>query len=214
MTMDILALLFPREKKFYRMLEEQVRLVGDSVRDFSHLTNSYQKLTLQARKKLIHDISSKEKKDDVLYTSMVRALKSTFITPIDREDIHQLVATFDTIIDTVELLSLKIQVYGFKKMDPFVLQQVTVLSDSFALIEKLITSLRREKDVEKYCLQIRSFEQDGDKIYMKGLKEIFSDSLAPQMVMKLQDMYTSMEELIDKVHQASLIIENIAVKYS
>lgn len=145
---------------------------------------------------------------------MVRALKSTFITPIDREDIHQLVATFDTIIDTVELLSLKIQVYGFKKMDPFVLQQVTVLSDSFSLIEKLITSLRREKDVEKYCLQIRSFEQDGDKIYMKGLKEIFSDSLAPQMVMKLQDMYTSMEELIDKVHQASLIIENIAVKYS
>lgn len=212
--MDILALLFPQEKKFYRMIEEQVSLVGYAVSDFHKLITHFDKLSPSARKKLIIDISNKEKKDDILYTRMIRALKSTFITPMDREDIHRLVVTFDNIVDTLELLSLKINAFDIRKIDIDLKNQTVILNKAFQLIEKLIFSIRSETQVEKYCLEVRKLEQEGDRIFIKSLSYLFSDSTQPLTVIKLKDLYASLENMIDLVNEAALIIENIAVKYS
>lgn len=212
--MDILALLFPREKKFYKMLEEQVALVGVAVSDFHKLITHFNKLSSSARKKLTGEISNKEKRDDILYTKMVRALKSTFITPMDREDIHQLVATFDSIIDTLELLTLKLDAFDIRTIDSNLKEQVAVLYKSFQLIERLILSIRSESQVEKFCLEVRKLEQEGDRIFIKSLKNVFSDSVKPITIMKMNDLYASVEDMIDRVNAAAMIIENINVKYS
>lgn len=212
--MDLLALLFPREKKFYKMLEEQVDLVGEAVLDFHTLITQFSKLTVPKRKRLISTISRTEKDDDVLYTKMVQALKSTFITPMDREDIHRLVVVFDAIIDTLELLTLKLDAFQIKKISVEFRQQTEILYKCYTLIQKLMLSIRNESQVEKHCLSIRRLEQDADKIFIKAEKELFSDSINPVEIIKFQDLYNSMEEMIDELNEASLIIESIAVKYS
>lgn len=212
--MDLLALLFPREKKFYKMLEEQVELVSEAVESFHTLLLHYHKLTPRKRAMLSLLIQEKEKKDDVLYTGMVHALKSTFITPMDREDIHQLVIIFDTIIDSIELITLKLQAYEIKKIDKHLIEQASSLYESFRLIKKLIFSLRKETEVEKYCKQIRNIEQMADRIYIKALHKLFSDTATTVTIIKMQDLYTAVEEMIDEVNEASLLIENIVVKYS
>ncbi len=212
--MDILALLFPREKKFYQMIEEQVSLVSEAIDDYHSLISKFEKYNKKERQKLILNISRKEKYDDILYTKMVQALKSTFITPIDREDLHQLVATFDTIIDTLELLSLKLNAFEIRKIDKYIKEQSRILEKEFKLIEKMILSLRRESEAEKYCREIRALEQEGDKIFINALHELFADSVGAKDIIKLNDIYSSMESMIDEVNEASLIIENIVVKYS
>jgi uncharacterized protein len=212
--MDILALLFPREKKFYRMIEEQVSLVGDAVKSFHTLIHSYEKLNPKARKKLVTAITDNEKKDDVLYTRMVRALKSTFITPMDREDLHQLAANFDTVIDTIELLTLKFNAYNIKKIDKNLKLQVDLFYKAYFLVEKLIISIRKESEVEKHCLAVRKLEQEGDCTYIQAVTKLFSDSQTPVSIIKQQDLYASMEKLIDRIHETAMIIENIAIKYS
>jgi hypothetical protein len=212
--MDLLALLFPREKKFYKMIEEQVALVGEAVVDFDKLISQFHKLTPKKRKNYIAEICKKEREDDVLYTRMVRALKSTFITPMDREDIHQLVVTFDSIIDTLELLTLEFSVYNIKKIDKYFIEQTRVFYQAFALVKKTISSIRNEDQVEQYCLLVRKLEKEGDIIYIKALKELFSDSVEPVTIVKLRDLYDSMEEMIDGLNEVALIIENLAVKYS
>ncbi|MBI3619969.1 DUF47 family protein [Candidatus Roizmanbacteria bacterium] len=212
--MDILAVLFPKEKKFYRMVEKQVVLVGSAVNQFHSLINHYEKLSPSSRKKIVADISWKEKEDDRLYTEMVRALKSTFITPIDREDLLQLVSTFDLIIDTLETVARKIAIFRIEKMSPPVKEQAEIIRTGFETIEKLIFSLRNEDEVEKYCLEMRRLEQKGDQTYIDALERLFSDSLSPIAIIKFKDLYSSLEKIVDKIHEASLIIENVAVKYS
>lgn len=212
--MDILALLFPREKKFYKMVEEQVTLVGEAVSDFDLLISQYNKLTPLKKKKLAEEICKVENKDDVLYTKMVVALKSTFITPMDREDIHRLVVTFDNIIDTLELLTLKLSAFDIKKTDKYLLDQVNILNKSYRLVKKIIFSIKDETQVEKYCLEIRNLEQKGDKVFIQALGKLFSESYTPVDIIKYKDLYTSIERMIDQLNSVALIIENLVVKYS
>ncbi|MBI4066891.1 DUF47 family protein [Candidatus Gottesmanbacteria bacterium] len=212
--MDILALLFPREKKFYKMIEEQVALVSDGVNDFNKLIVKFDSLSKAEKQKLILDIGVKEKKDDILYTQMVRALKSTFITPMDREDLHQLVSTFDTIIDTLELLMMKLGAYNIKKIDTYFRNQTEIFYKEFRLLGKMVTDIQKESQVEKHCREIRALEQEADRVYIKGLGDLHADSVAAKDIIKYSDLYASMEEMIDEINEASLIIENIVVKYS
>ena len=145
---------------------------------------------------------------------MVGALKSTFITPMDREDLHHIVAVFDNVIDTLELITLKLNAYNIKRVDKYIREQTVILAQSFSLIEKIILSIRKESVVEKYCLEIRSLEQKGDIVYVDALKNLFSDSLKPTQIIKFQDIYNSIEEMTDRINEVSVIIENIVVKYS
>lgn len=212
--MDILALLFPKEKKFYKMIEEQVSLVGEAVGDYHQLITGFNKLSPSKRKKLADSVKNYESKDDVLYTQIVRALKSTFITPMDREDLHQLVITFDNIIDTLELLTLKLDAYCVDKIDKRLAEQTEILKKMYGLMESLILSIRNESQAEKLCLQVRKLEQEADKVFIQGLGELFCDSKTPVEIIKLKDLYTSTEEMIDQLNSASHIIENLVVKYS
>jgi uncharacterized protein len=145
---------------------------------------------------------------------MVRALKSTFITPMDREDLHQLAANFDHIIDTIELLTLKFKAYNIKKIDKNFKLQVDLFHKAYFLVEKLILSIRKESEVEKHCLSVRKLEQEGDTTYIQAVTKLFSDSQSPISIIKQQDLYASMEKLIDRIHETAMIIENIAIKYS
>lgn len=93
-------------------------------------------------------------------------------------------------------------------------EQTETLHEEFKIIEKLIFSLRNETQVEEYCLKMRKLEKQGDEIYIEALEKLFSDSLQPSVIIKLKDIYSSMEKIIDKIYEASHIIENISVKYS
>lgn len=196
------------------MVEEQVILVGEAVSNFDMFISHYNNSTDKKKKGLIRDISKVEKKDDVLYTNMVRALKSTFITPMDREDIHQLVVTFDNIIDTLELLTYKLSAFNVQKIDKHLTTQVKILNKAYHLVRKIIFAIRDETRVEKYCSQMRILEQEADTIFIKALTELFSDSVEPVEIIKRKDLYTSVERMIDQLSTACLIIENLAVKYS
>lgn len=212
--MDLLALLFPREKKFYKMVEEQVILVGQAVSSFDSLISKYNSLKITQRKKLVEEISKAERKDDVLYTNMVQALKSTFITPMDREDIHQLVVTFDNIIDTLELLTLKLSAFNIKKVDEYLISQVKILDEAYQWVRKIIFAIKDESQVEKFCFEVRQLEQKGDKLFIKALSSLFVGSVDPVEIIKNKDLYTSVERMIDQLSTACLIIESLAVKYS
>jgi len=195
------------------MVEKQVKLISAAIFDFNKLINRYDKLSTKEKKKLINDISKKEKQDDILYTEMVRALKSTFITPIDREDLHRLTFSLDIIIDSLETLTLKLEAFKVKKINKSIKQQTELLSEAFKLIEALIFSIQNESQAGKYCLQIRKLEQKGDSLYIKVLEDLFKNNNMLDII-KLKDITSSLERLIDKTHEASLIIENIVVKYS
>jgi len=212
--MDLLSVLFPKEKRFYKMIEEQAVLVGAAVEHFNTLIGKYHTLTPKKRKQLVRLICTLEQKDDVLYTKIIRELKSTFITPMDREDIQQIVGTFDSLIDLLELLTLKISAFNMTRMSPYFKKQADLLSQAYTLINKCIFSIKDEKQVEKHCIKMRVLEQEADSVYISGLQDMFSDSMKPIDIIKLQDLYTSMEKIIDQLNDAALIIENLAVKYS
>jgi hypothetical protein len=213
--MDVLSLIFPKEKHFYRMVEKQVKLVSAAVFDFNRLINEYEKLSPAAKKFLVNRISQKEKQDDDLYMEMVKALKGTFITPIDREDLHRLTSTLDIIIDSMETLSLKVQIFKIKKISKQIKLQSKHLFKALQLIETLIFSIENETEAERYCIRLRKLEQEGDHLYVDSLENIFkTNKINLAEVIKLKDLTSSIEEIIDKTHEASLIIENIVVKYS
>lgn len=212
--MDLLALLFPKEKKFYRMVEEQVILVGKGVTHFNKLIGSYNRSSNIQKARCISEIEKAEKQDDVLYTKMVKALKNTFITPMDREDIHRLVTTFDAIIDTLEQVSHKLAAFKITQIDKHLIEQTKLLEKAYSLVKKVIFNIKNEKEVEKLSSEIRKLENTADLVFIKAMKDLFSNSADAIKIIKFKDLYTSVERMIDRLNDSCLIIENLTVKYS
>lgn len=211
---DILGIIFPKEKKFYRMLEEQVENISSATSDFHDLVAKFSKLSLKKRKLLVSKISKKEKIGDEIYDKVVEELKATFITPMDREDIHRLLGRMDDVVDQLEVRAFKIISYKVKKLPKHFIEQVDVFVKQFDYLSLCIMGLGKKQDIEKYVLGVHRAEREADEVFIKGISELFDDGNNPMEVIKLKDLYEAMEKTIDTTYSVVGIIENLAVKYA
>lgn len=212
--MDVLAIFFPKEKKFYAMIEDQVKLIKKGTSLFSDYTDSFNKLTPKEKEKYIKKIKRIEKQSDEHYLLMVQALKSTFITPMDREDLHKLVVLFDQAIDSIEQLTGKMQNLKPVKLGPLFIKQKNLYIEMYDKILKLILSIKNEAQAEKLCKLLRLDEEKGDDIYLEAIHVLFSKKNSPEALIKIHELHSTLEEMIDSLNQIGCAIENLVVKYA
>ena len=183
-------------------LREAVRLLQDLVEDFTDVE-------LKARR-----IQEREHEGDTITHEIIQRLNTTFITPMDREDIYALATALDDVLDAVEAAADLFVLHNVDAPRSFMVQQVDVLLRAADQTERAIVALPSldRGTLEPYWIEINSLENEGDKLFRRAVAEMFSGDHKAMDVLKWKEVTESLEEALDGRENVANIGETVVLK--
>jgi predicted phosphate transport protein (TIGR00153 family) len=197
----------PRERRFYDLFEKQAATLVESAilleQALADVAN------LPARQREIKDI---EHQGDELTHEIIRALNRTFVTPFDREDIYELAAGLDDILDYIEEVADTTNLYGITTIPQSACELARLLAQAVAQLERAIGKLQSGRGGGEHVIEVHRLEDVGDSISRRAIAELFSDQHPPLEVIKLKDLYTLLEDALDRCEDVANVLEGITIK--
>ena len=160
------------------------------------------------------EILKAEQEGDRITHDIIQRLNSTFVTPIDREDIYALATQVDDIVDFAEEAA---DFLGLYKIEAPMAQAQALTKVLVAACEQLAAGLeylRDFKDLDKYWIEIHRLENEGDRISRDAVASLFSNGIDPMVVIRWKDIFAVLENAIDATETAAQILEGIVIKNS
>jgi uncharacterized protein Yka (UPF0111/DUF47 family) len=146
--------------------------------------------------------------------ALIRKVNTTFVTPIDREDIYALGSGLDDVMDLMDEVVDLILLYEVRQLPGELSTQVDLLQRCAELTASAMPQLQKNKALDEYWIEINRLENAGDKNHRRTLARLFSGEFKTIEVLKLKDIVESLEEAIDAFEKVANIVEQIAVKES
>ncbi|HSU66305.1 MAG TPA: DUF47 family protein [Tepidisphaeraceae bacterium] len=202
--------LLPRDTVFFDLFEGMSR---HAVRSAEHLRQLAQKFPDVADS--IQRIREEEHAADELAHQALERLDRTFITPFDREDIHDLVGELDDIIDAVDALAKRFPLFHVKRMDPMFLKQADVLVSATVTLDEAVHRLRRSRKLSELSdtlIEIHHKESLGDDNHHAAMSHLFQGGVEPLEVIKWKEMFDLIENAIDGCEDVGNTLERIVLK--
>jgi len=204
----------PKEDIFFDLLKNQAQVVCETGTLFGKLLRDYDSLSLAQRKRKVKEIKDMEHKADKLTHEMVALLHKSFITPIDREDIHELADLLDDLIDLMDDISRKLIQYQMKKVPKDLFELSVISLKSLHEVYKAVACLKKPKSINTYLRKIHDLEDEGDEVYYKAIADLFKKEKNAINVIRRKDLYQELEVLIDTTQKVAIVIEGIVVKHA
>ena len=154
--------------------------------------------------------------DEVTH-AVIERLHQSFITPIDRGDIHELISRMDDVLDLVEASAERIWLYGIRTMEPDARELARVLEQAVIEMGEAVRCLRDLKDrpaLLAHCTEINRLENVGDQLLRRAMARLFTDSSDAIHVVKWKEIYDYLENAIDRCEDVANVIEGVALEYS
>jgi predicted phosphate transport protein (TIGR00153 family) len=158
------------------------------------------------------DILKAEQEGDRITHDIIRRLNTTFVTPIDREDIHTLATQMDDVVDYIEEVADFMGLYRIEAPMDQAHALCEVLVKSCDQLFGLLTNLRGFKDLDHYWIEIHRLENDGDRIYRDAVASLFAGRIDPMVVIRWRDIFLRLERAIDATETSASILEGIVIK--
>ena len=159
--------------------------------------------------KIVKDI---EHAGDKITHHTLETLHKTFITPLDRDEIHQLISGMDDILDFVDATGQRIVMYDIQDVTPEAHELGTVLLEAVEQVQEAVSGLRGLKypmDLLKICVEINRLENEGDAILRKSMARLFKESTDPIYIIKWKEIYEFLENALDSCEDVANLIEGI-----
>jgi predicted phosphate transport protein (TIGR00153 family) len=201
--------LLPRDRTFFDLFIEAGQNTLNAARLLDEMMNSWPESGGLSRQ-----IVEAEGEGDRITHEIIKRLNSTFVTPIDREDIYALATQMDDIVDFTEEAA---DFLGLYKIEAPMEQAQALTKILVASCEQLamgLEQLPQFKDLDKYWIEIHRLENDGDRVSRDAVASLFSNGIDPMVVIRWKDMFAVLEEAIDATETAAQIIEGIVIKNS
>ncbi len=210
--------LLPREGNFFEMFNQHADRIVDAARAFQHLVANYSDPHL--REQYNRDVDNAERAADRVTHEVNRALHRTFITPIDRDQIHQLINTMDDVADLIQDSAETMALYDLRAVNDEI-TRLTDLSvkccervkDAVALIGKLADQAVADAAL-KTCEEIDRLESDADRVMRSAMSRLFREEPDVREVLKLKAIYELLETVTDKCEDVANVIEGIILEQS
>ena len=154
--------------------------------------------------------------DEITHT-VIERLHQTFITPIDREDIHELVSRMDDVLDLVEATSERLWLYDVRQMEPEAVELAGVLLKAVEEMAAAVRGLRDLKDRPRliaHCTEINRLENEGDALLRRAVARLFRESTDPIHVLKWKEIFDYLEDAIDRCEDVANVLEGVALEYA
>ncbi len=161
-------------------------------------------------------IKNLESEADVLTRDIFSALNKTFITPFDREDMQRIASKIDDVIDFMDGISARTRSYKITAPPPYTLEIAKELVNATKEVEYMISKLKNIKNVQdviSHCRNTSDIEHTVDNLYRKSIEQLFESNDAITII-KLKDIYETMETVSDRCVDVADVIEDIVLKYT
>jgi hypothetical protein len=201
--------LIPREEKFFDLFIDDARNMLGAARLLEQFFRNYDE-----RERLASQLRDAEHAGDQISHDIGRKLEATFVTPLDREDIHALINRLDDIVDFIEEVADTCILYGIDRPSPIALQQAEIIVRQCEQITAALSKLRDFKGLEQHWIEIHRLENEGDRIVRQAMAELFKNGHDPIEIIKWKDVYDVAEQTIDACEDAANVIERIVVKHA
>ena len=162
-------------------------------------------------------VKAVEHQGDEITHTVIERLHQTFITPIDRGDIHELISRMDDVLDLIEASAERIALYDIRTMEPEARELGDVLEKSVEEMEAAVRTLRDLKDRPRllaHCTEINRLENVGDQLLRRAVARLFRESRDPIHVIKWKEIYDYLENAIDRCEDVANVIEGVALEYT
>lgn len=208
----MLGRLMPREGRFFDLFNEHAELIEQGSRELAALLSSGDDFQRRA-----YNIESIEKRADRITQATIELLHKTFITPLDREDIHLLITKMDDILDLVEDTSQSIFLYDVRTITP----EARRLADiCVACCEKvkaavgMLSNMDNARAIMQVCEDIDRLESEADHVMRAAMAKLFRDEPDVRQLIKLRTVYELLEGVTDTCEDVANIIEGIVLENS
>ncbi|HKQ73417.1 MAG TPA: DUF47 family protein [Blastocatellia bacterium] len=200
--------LLPKEDKYFELFNQMASYMTECAHLLQKIFKDFDNRAIYAEK-----IKEVEHNCDLLTHEIVKKLNITFITPIDREDIHALASGLDDIVDAIEYTAKRIILYRVEGPTEHARKMTDVVVRIVASLEIAVRALENEGDqVLKECVTIHGLENEGDAYHHEAIDELFAKETNPITLLKMKELYAKMERTIDKCEDVSNVLEAIVLK--
>lgn len=200
--------LIPREEKFFEFFDKAANNILEGAKVLVQMTDE-RGADFQERWKRLEEL---EHVGDKLTHQIIRKLNRTFITPIDREDIHSLAVALDDVMDLIEASAARMSLYKIKQPTEEAGKLAQVILKSAEEIVKAVSNLERMDDVMEHCIEINRLENMADEISREAIADLFDKGHDPMDVIKWKEIYETMEMTTDGCEDVANIVESVALK--
>ena len=214
----LFAKLLPREGNFFEMFNQPAERIVEAARAFSQLVANYGDPHL--RDKYNQDVDNAERAADRVTHDVNKAIHKTFITPIDREQIHALINTMDDVADLIQDSAETMALYDVRHMTEEITRLTDLslkccerLRDAVKLLDKIADPAVAEAAL-KTCEEIDRLESDADRVMRSAMSKLFREEPDVREVIKLKAIYELLETITDKCEDVANCIEGIVLENS
>jgi uncharacterized protein Yka (UPF0111/DUF47 family) len=203
--------LLPRDEQFFQLFSEIAIRAVSTARHLSELFAS----DSERNTYLIENIGRIEVEADHLTHEILTRLDSSFITPLDREDIHLLAQSLDDVIDRMDGIARRTKIFRVGSAPRGASLISDVIHRATLQIHEAVKELglERTEAVLAACREVRRLEEEGDSLYHEWMAQLFDGSPDPLTVMKWKELYDRLEDALDSAEDVANTLESVAIKH-
>lgn len=210
--------LLPREGNFFELFNQHGQHIAEGAQAFMRLVQNY--ADLDARERHAREVGDAERAADRVTAEVHRLLHRTFITPLDREQIHSLINTMDDVLDLLQDSSEVMQLYDLQKLPEDVLRLSEVSVRCCERVQHVVTLLPRLREAAvaeaalKNCEEIDQLESDADRVMRGAMSRLFREEPDTRELIKLKAVYEHLESISDRCEDVANLVEGVVLENS
>jgi uncharacterized protein len=199
--------LIPREESFYDLFVKMSGLLVQGADLLQDIVTNFDGVEARARR--LHDI---EHEADEVTHEVMRRLNTTFVTPLDREDIHELASLLDDVMDHIDAAADLLVLHKIDKPLTEMKAQADLLVRAANTTQQAISALPDFGGLSEYFIEVNRLENEGDRIYRQAIADLFSGDFKAMDVLKWKDIIDELEAAMDELEDVANALEGIALK--
>jgi uncharacterized protein len=206
------ARLMPHEGRFFDYFSGHAALILEGATELKAMMDDLGQVERHA-----HNIKAIETKADTVTYQTIQLLHQTFITPIDREEIHQLITRMDDILDLMEDVSQSVFLYDIRKIPDEAkrLAEICIAcAEKVKAAVQLLDNMKNSEAIMKLCSEIDRLETDADQVLRSALAKLFRHEPDTRELIKLKEIYEHLEAVTDRCEDVANIIQGIVIENS
>lgn len=199
--------LFPKEEDFFLLFKRQAVLVREGCDQLHEMMQNFDRIEDRAR-----ELKDTEHRADQVTHEVFERLNRTFITPLEREDIHALASGLDDVVDAVEAIANRLVLFRITGPTPEAVRLTSILAECGRQIEAAVENLRNMNSLMPFTIEINRLENEADGISRQVVADLFSGRHEILDVLRWKEIYGRLESAADQCEDVANAIESIVLK--
>ena len=201
--------LIPKEEKFFEDFVEMAEQINRGAGLLEQMLSPEQPLWDKA-----DEIKEVEHKCDFLTHEVIQRLHKTFVTPLDREDIHTLARSLDDVIDAIDDCAAVIRLYQISRVRPDAREMGRIIKASTEQVVSAMKALGKKQGISECAVEINRLENEADRAHQSAIRRLFEEEKDPIQIIKWKEVLQFLEAATDRCEDVANVLEGVVVKHA